>query len=123
MLVYQIRSILVVREDPHLCKYSSSPLGPASGAMRSSALLISSRTSSSPGHHQVRIVSIFNSLAEGLTVLVQAQRTTSVLYKEVQNANFVLSKLRQSSNNLISDEIGAPRLRRQRELLLEPSHG
>jgi hypothetical protein len=56
------------------------------------------------------------------TVLVQAQSTTGMLNKQIQQANFVISNLGKIRNHLIGYQVGAPRFCGESKLLLEPSH-
>lgn len=106
--------------DTNSWRYRASPLGPSSGAMRSSASLISSLTSVST----VRFVSRIQISAQHLlTVFIQAQRTARVLDKEVQQPDLIVLDLRHSLQDLIRDQVRAPRLGLESKLLLRPHGG
>jgi len=56
-------------------------------------------------------------------VLVHAQRARRVLDEEIDQADFVITDLRELLGDVISNQVRAPRPRRQRKRLLEPGHG
>lgn len=45
-----------------------------------------------------------------------------MLYKQIQKPDLVMTKLGKTPNNVVSDEVRAARLGRQKELLLFPRH-
>lgn len=56
------------------------------------------------------------------TVLIHTQSTARVLYKQIQQPDLVMTKLGKTPNDVVSDEVRAARLGRQKELLLFPRH-
>ena len=58
-----------------------------------------------------------------IPILVQAQRTTRMLHKQIQHPNPVFSNLRHLLQYQIRNQIRAPALRRERDRALMPGHG
>lgn len=55
-------------------------------------------------------------------VLVQAERAARVLHEQVQQPHLELPDLGHRADDVVGDEVGAARPRREGELLLRPRH-
>lgn len=57
-----------------------------------------------------------------IPVLIERERAASVLHKQVQHADLVVTNLGDLRHNMIGDEIRAATARWQSESFLEPGH-